>query len=229
MNAAAKKVSYPFATLCLLAAVAMPASAASILGLYNTGVLNDGTTAASGSTDLHYTLFVSPDANFPGPSAIVADPIAGGYWLLNSSTSRWIAPAQNQGYPTGAVNHAAGNYTYRLTFDLTGLDPVTAHVTGSWAADNAGTAMLLNGVSTGYTTPSYSALTAFALSSGFVAGINTLDFVVNEYASSGANPTGLRVDGLTGTASAVPAPAAGWLLGTALAGLIGRRSCRKVS
>lgn len=217
------------AALLLMLAVAMPAPAASIPGLYNTGVLNDGTVATSGSVDLHYTLHISPDPSFPGPDAIVADPIAAGYWLGNSTTSRWIAPAQNQGYPSGAANHATGNYTYRLTFDLTGLDPATAQVTGSWAADNTGLGIWLNGVSTGYTTPSYNTLTAFTLSSGFVAGINTLDFVVEEFASSGANPTGLRVEGLAGTATVVPAPAAGWLLAPTLLSVFRWRGRRALS
>ncbi len=227
MNAPARNLSHPLATLILALAVAMPVSAASLQDLYNTGVLDDGTPAASGSVDLHYTLLVSPDPAFPGPAAIVADPIAAGYWLPNSSTSRWIAPAQNQGYPSGATNHASGSYTYRLSFDLTGYDPATAQVTGSWAADNAGTALLLNGVTTGFATPSYSSLTAFTLSSGFVAGLNTLDFLVNEFASGGANPTGLRVEALAGTATVVPAPAAAWLLGTGVAGLIARRYRRR--
>lgn len=197
---------------------ATSASAASIPGLFDTGVLGDGTAAASGSVDLHYVILVSPDANYPGPDAIVADPIASGYWLANSPTSRWIAPAENQGYPSGAANHAPGDYVYRISFDLTGLDPATAQVAGAWAADNTGTSVRLNGVNTGFTTPSYSGLTAFNLTSGFVAGINTLDFVVNEFASAGANPTGLRVAGLTGTAAAVPIPAVAWLFGAALAG-----------
>jgi hypothetical protein len=185
----------------LAVAWATAAHPADIPGLYNTGVLNDGSAAPSGSVDLHYTLLISPDADFPGPAAIVADPIAAGYWAANTTTSRWIGPAQNQGYPSGAANHAPGNYTYRLTFSLAGFDPSTAQVSGAWGADNAGTALILNGVNTGYTAPSYAPLTPFTLSSGFVPGINTLDFVVNQFASGGANPTGLRVAALVGTAA----------------------------
>lgn len=202
--------------LVLTSAVSLCASANTIPGLFNTGVLSDGTTAASGSVDLHYTLISSQDPNHPGPDAIVADPIAQGYWLANSATSRWIAPSQNQGYPSGAESHPGGTYVYRISFDLTGLDPATAVVNGSWAADNSGTDILLNGVSTGKTTGGYSTLVAFSLTSGFVAGINTLDFLVYELPSSGANPTGLRVDGLAGTAAAVPLPAASWLLATGM-------------
>lgn len=211
--------------LVALGSWATGAAAVPIAGLFATGVLDDGSVAASGSVDLHYTLIASPDPNFPGPNAIVADPIAAGYWLPNGSTSRWIAPAQNQGYPSGAANHASGTYTYRLTFDLTGLDPTTAEITGAWAADNGGVSIRLNGVDTGNVTPGYSALTAFTLSGGFVSGVNTLDFVVDEFAAGGANPTGLRVDGLAGTATPIPEPAVLALLGAGLAGFvpIGRR------
>lgn len=213
--------------LAALAMFASAANAASIPGLYNTGVLDDLMLAAAGTADLHYLLVVSPDVNFPGPNAIVASPIAAGYWQPNNSTSQWIGPALNQGYPSGAATHAAGAYTYRLTFDLTGLDPLTASISGKWQADNSGTAIRLNGVSTGNTAGSYTPLFSFAISSGFVSGLNTLDFVVNNLSAGGANPTGLRVDSLVGTAAAVPAPAAGWLLGTGLLGVLGWRKHRR--
>jgi hypothetical protein len=182
----------------------IPTSAADIPGLYDTGVLADHTEAPSASVDPHYTPLVSPDGGYPGPDAIVANPIASGYWAQNTATSRWIAPAENQGYPSGAATHTAGDYTYPLTFSRAGFDPGTAQVSGYWAADNTGTAILLNGASTGFTTPSYTPLTPFTLTSGFVAGTNTLDFVVNQFAGGGANPTGLRVAGLVGTAVALP-------------------------
>jgi hypothetical protein len=216
-----KKTLLPFVAITWMCAVALPAAAATITGLFDTGVLDDGTTAASGSTDLHYTLFSSPDPNFPGPNAIVADPIASGFWLENSATSRWIGPAENQGYPDGPADYAVGEYTYRLTFDLTGLDPATASITGGWAADNSGVNILLNGASTGApSTPGFFALEAFSITSGFIAGINTLDFIVLQTSGAVPNPTALRVEGLAGTAelAAVPVPAAGWLLATALIG-----------
>ncbi len=211
-----------FLSVAVLLPFFVPTAAAATIpipGLFNTGVLDDKTIASAGSVDLHYALVSSADANFPGPNAIVADPIATGYWLANSSISRWIAPAVNQGYPSGAANHAAGSYTYRLSFDLTGLDPGTALISGGWAADNSGTAILLNGVSTGNFVNSYSSLKPFTLGSGFVAGINTLDFVVNNLPAGGANPTGLRVEFLSAMATPVPVPAAAWLFGSGLVGL----------
>ena len=63
----------------------------------------------------------------------------------------------------------------------------------------------------------FTAYTAFVIASGFVAGVNTLDFIVHNDYQVGGNPVGLRVE-MTGTASPVPLPAAAWLL---LSGLVG--------
>jgi len=56
----------------------------------------------------------------------------------------------------------------------------------------------LNGVSLGLTAAGYSPLTAFEITSGFVAGNNTLEF---ELLDTGC-PNGLRVE-MTGTAAAL--------------------------
>jgi hypothetical protein len=230
MNRLIRKALVPFAAAACLMAIAVPSQAATIPGLFNTGVLDDGTVAATGAVDLHYLLIASADPNFPGPNTYVANPIPAGLWLANSSTSRWIGPAVNQGYPTGAAAHTIGDYTYRLTFDLTGLDPATASVTGNWAADNNGLFIRLNGVNTpGNVAPVFTSLRAFTVSSGFVAGLNTLDFVVRNTSGSGSNPTGLRVSDISGSANAavVPAPAAIWLLGTGMLSLAGARVRRR--
>ena len=71
-------------------------------------------------------------------------------------------------------------------------------LSGFFATDNSGY-MQLNGVTVGPTSSSFTSLTAFSLTSGFVPGINTLDFVVTNGPTGGAaNPTGLFVE-LTGT------------------------------
>ena len=65
---------------------------------------------------------------------------------------------------------------------------------------------IINGVDTGKGTPSaptfgFGALTPFTISSGFVAGVNTLDFIVPNV----GGPSGLQVQ-ISGTATAVPEP-----------------------
>ena len=124
-------------------------------------------------------------------------------------------------------------YVYRTTFDLTGLDPNTAKITGQWSTDDLGGDILINGVSTGQSITVPNAFTqffSFSVLSGFIAGINTLDFlVVNTPCGScdGVNPTALRVE-MTGTA-ATPLPAALPLFASGLGalGLLGWRRKRK--
>ena len=109
--------------------------------------------------------------------------------------------------------------TFRLTFDLTGLDPSTATITGQWATDNFGPDILINGMSTGNTSGGFGSFTAFSVSSGFVDGINTLDFVVQDFGVI----AGFRVGEISGMA--VPAPATFLLL--ALGGRRGTRRRRR--
>jgi hypothetical protein len=180
--------------------VAHAATAEPLPGLFNTGVDANGVPLGNLAIDPHYQLIGSADPAYAGPSTYACNPIAGGYWLPNNSVSRWIGPAPNEGYPTGAPSHPGGSYTYRIAFDLTGFDPATVHLTGGWCADNSGSGMRLNGQATGVGAGGYSSLAPFDITTGFVNGINTLDFVVSNLASSGSNPTGLRVQGLAGTA-----------------------------
>jgi hypothetical protein len=163
------------------------------LTLFNTGLAADGTLLPGSSVDPHYALISSADSSFPGPAAIVANPIPSPFWF-NDSNSQYVAPEANQNF---SVCCSAGDYRYRTTFDLTGLDPSSATITGQWRSDDNGL-ILINGVSTDLTAPSNTTM-SFTLSSGFIAGINTLDFLV----TNTSGPSGLRVDELTGTAAGV--------------------------
>jgi len=64
---------------------------------------------------------------------------------------------------------------------------------GGGAVDNTGTDILVNGVSTGNTSAGFGGLSPFTITDGLVAGVNTLDFKVNN-APATPNPTALRVD-----------------------------------
>ena len=174
-----------------------------IPGLYNTGVADNGALLPSGSVDPHYRLVQSPDVAFPGPNAIVLNdagfPIPP--WMANGPASKWLAPQASQ-----ATGNQPGDYTYRITFDLGTLDHFTAAISGRWSSDNAGAAVLLNGVATGITYDgNFGAFSpVFTITSGFVEGTNTLDFVVNN-APPGINPTGFRAE-ISGTADPLPPP-----------------------
>ncbi len=86
-----------------------------------------------------------------------------------------------------------GNYTYQTFFDLTGYDATQLRLVGQWAVDNSGTDILVNGISTGNTSPGFGGFTPFTISSGLQAGLNQLDFQMNN-AGTTTNPTGMRID-----------------------------------
>jgi hypothetical protein len=213
-----------FAFMLALVIGVFQAEASSIAGLYNTGVNDGGVVLPAGATDPHYSLAGS--ASPPTYVALDTYPVTGP-WISNTATSKWIAPQANQSTYTGDTN-----FTYRLSFDLTGLDQNTATITGRWASDN-GAELFLNGSSTGQTVLFQSASgysfqhwTDFTITGPrFNSGVNTLDFVVNNYPNGGINPTGLRVEFTSGTATAVPEPFTLAFLGFSLFGLgmVGRK------
>jgi hypothetical protein len=87
--------------------------------------------------------------------------------------------------------------------------------------DDPGVDILLNGISTGNTGSGFSPFKDLSIKSGFVAGVNTLDFIV--YNAGG--PTGLRTQPAGVTQVQVPEPASLALVGVGLlgVGLIRRR------
>jgi len=161
-----------------------------IPGLYNTGVNDFNLPLADGETDAHYQLVSSADESYPGPESkvILSNEFPIGNWYPNGDKSKWIAPRTDAG-----LWNQEGVYVYRIYFDLTGHDLNSTVIKGGWSTDNNGVDILINGQSTGNATP-YEAfgwgLFPFEIKSGFTAGVNSIDFVVN----NGFAPTGLRVE-----------------------------------
>ncbi|USX11767.1 PEPxxWA-CTERM sorting domain-containing protein [Oxalobacteraceae bacterium OTU3CAMAD1] len=190
------------------------AHAANINGLVNTGV------GASGTADTHYALSSASTASTV--PVITYDnqwPISP--WIGNDATSKWITPTADQSQSFDGSS--SGTYTYSLSFDLSGFKAGTASFSGRMAADNAVT-VLLNS----HTISSASGFTvwsAFASNGGFIDGVNTIEFVVTNWAQNGGNPTGLRVEFTDSTVTPVPEPEtyAMMLGGLALVGAIARR------
>jgi hypothetical protein len=202
-----------------------PAAQASTITLFNTGVNGLGTPLANGVLDTHYSLV-------PPAGPLQALTSGGGFpippWLGDDSLSAWIGPNTPTAFGPG------GSYDYQTTFDLTGLNPSTASIGGQWSSDNTGLQILINGQDIGngfnpYGNPgdySYQHWMSFSINSGFVAGLNTLDFIVVNGNGAGdtEGPTGLRVE-MAGAASAVP-EASTWammLLGFGGVGLLAYR------
>jgi hypothetical protein len=218
------KVSTFFCFVGLVFGLISPSHAAPITTLFNTGVddvgmpLSDGTIA-----DPHYSLIVVPEGS---TSSIRVRTSAGGFpippYFGDNSLAAWIGPNNDS-----MIDGPEGTFMYRTTFDLTGLNPETASINGQWSTDNNGTDIFINGISTGATTAYEqfaSGFSPFAINSGFISGVNTLDFVV----FNGFGPTSLRVE-VSGATSPVPVPAAIWLFGSAVFILIRISRYRPIS
>jgi hypothetical protein len=141
--------------------------------VFPTGQDSLGNRLAGGVADPHYFTLqgssqavVLSDANcFNGGSGIGwPEPTTGGKWINYADT--W---------------NTNGPHTFRTTFDLTGLDPATASLDLVWTGDND-TEIVLNGIDTGIGIGNlgYQTLHGNTIASGFVSGINTLDFYVSD-------------------------------------------------
>ena len=199
-----------FALVCAFT----PTDAQAVFQVFNTGVDNTNTVLPDGSPEQHYT--VSGQAS----SAFVLSTNLPAPWVAAPAGSAWIGP---QG---GNAGGSLGLYLYDFAFDLTGLDPSTAIMLGDWATDNDAL-LYLNGNATGYSKNlfGFQTLDPFQLNSGFVSGINTLEFQVNNQ----GGPTGLLVANLRASADllppngTIPEPTTMALMGLGLLGLGARR------
>ncbi|MFN4838820.1 MAG: hypothetical protein ACK5MB_00445, partial [Phycisphaerales bacterium] len=191
------------------------------------GTANVGTTSA-----WTVSTMVSP-GNEGVASNFGVNPFTQAVNLTSPGRPDWIADV-----PSGS-HGGVGNWTYfvfRQTFDLTGYDPSTANLTIRWAADDSGEifasrgswipAFRVNGGSfvnyIGSTPanriPTYSLSAPQSITSGFVPGLNTIDFFVQ----GNGQTDGFLLEVVSFTA--VPTPGAAALLG--LGGLLAARRRR---
>ena len=185
------------------------------------GLKSTGAGLAAGAQDTNYALSSSTTSvgSFGYVAANSAFPI--GPWLANTAASSWLTPTASQGESFDPSSN--GTYTWSTNFDLTGFNASTASFTARFAADNSVVAYL-NNVQIG-TASGFASWTDLSSSSNFVAGVNTLSFVVTNLAQNGGNPTGLRVEFLSSNVTAVPEADtyAMMMAGLGLMGLIARR------
>jgi hypothetical protein len=184
------------------------------------GLWSSGTGATDGTPGSEDSL--APGVSLVAPGVVTGSTFittsAGGFpvgsWLGDNNSSAWIAPSTD-------TNGPEGDYYYQVSFDMTGLDPSSAHIFGRWSVDNFGNEILLNGVPTGNTNPAgaFNSWVDFSISTaegdGFLPGVNTLTFVVNNAPASN-NPAGVRWEVLSATAGRIPEPS-----GLGLIGLLG--------
>jgi hypothetical protein len=181
----------------------VPAALAAPISIFGTGLDNSGNQLVGNVLDPHWTLVGSPMTWTGGSVSTLVPGFPLNAYLPDfaSLASRWVMPGDGT-----ASNHPAGVYTYETTFDLTGFDPSTANITGRWIADNQRLRILLNSTPV-VTYPSDISNSflgnwlSFTIASGFVSGVNTLRFEVQ----NNEGPTAIRVE-LSGTATPIPEP-----------------------
>ncbi|MDH0863001.1 PEP-CTERM sorting domain-containing protein [Mitsuaria sp. GD03876] len=187
--------------MTLFARTSIAAAAALFSGLAGAatidGLVNTGAGLGAGAVDSHYSFSVVAGASTGlAGNGHVTDGNQAPFptWMGNNASSSWLIPTANQNdvFDTGSTS---GVFKWTLTFDLSGFDASTASFSGRWAADNNGS-VLLNGhvISTLGAEKGFLDWTAFTATTGFVAGLNTLEFVVNNIATAGGNYTGLRAE-----------------------------------
>jgi hypothetical protein len=170
--------------------------------IYDTGVDNNFNQLTGGSPDPHYELRQTVAGAYVGnpnwsPAIAMQSAIAWPQWE-QPSDARWIyiADAANLGQDWGT-------YEYLTTFDLTGYDLATVVLSGKWAMDQYGSAYLNGNLVQSFPDGNWNNnLTAFSITSGFVAGTNTLTFFIRH--PDGGD--GLIVSGASLTATAIVPP-----------------------
>jgi len=217
------KKCFAMGVVALVMSMSTAVEAAPISTLFNTGVDAGGGLLSQGDLDPHWNVVTSADAGFstPGPAITMLGHPA---WLPVDATnpnSNWIGVNDE-----GAVAVENGDYVFETTFDLTGLDPSTATISGVTSPDDRLDQVFLNGAALGINSNNFGVFKPFTIpvGSNFIAGVNTLQFVMrNLGAIPGTSPFGLRVE-LSGTADVIPEPSS--LLLTAL-GLLGMAGFRR--
>ncbi len=128
-------------------------------------------------------------------------------WLGDTAASKWVGPAN------GGGSAAPGNYTYTTTFNLAGLDPATAILSGRFAVDNELRGIRINGNL--ITTPvgNFNVWTSLEINAAnhpvFRSGQNTLEFNVFNAGNAG-NASAFRAEM---TASAVQSSGTAGIVG----------------
>lgn len=156
-----------------------PAASRSSWGVaYSTGVIQPAQAGGApavvvgpGELDRHYSLLSPNFGDILGDGffrILDADLPVGAF--NNRPNSFWISRSQ-----AGPLLPAGGSWV-RTHFFLHGKDLANTSLSGAWGSLLNGSRVVLNGAVTNFASASLGALTPFQFNSGFVRGVNYLDF-----------------------------------------------------
>lgn len=192
-----------------------------IIGLYSTGVDDDGVVLASGTIDPHYTLLSAPS----GVGSDVLAQATPRFWSAPPAGSSWASVVES-----GGIGIPAGDYVFATEFTIQGVDPGLVVLTGSMLVDNSAE-IFVNGQSTDVSVPfgfnAHQVPTDFELNrsnANFVTGTNTIELRWNN-AGHGAGGIAMAIRG-----EVVPEPSsAGFMALIGLSGLVFERRRRRAA
>lgn len=188
--------------------------------LLATGLNAGNTLITSGSVaDAHWTVDQIGGGTAPAVTVYPNNADWQTGWATNGESSDWIARNAN------TSDNGPASYSFFRTFDLTGFQPLSAFISGSWAIDDAGT-LKLNGTTVSTLgAGAYTDLTNFLVPIGsplFLPGTNTLSITIT---SSDDNKEGVRLQGIMLAnllnVGATPEPGSMALFGSAAVTVIG--------
>jgi hypothetical protein len=193
------------------------AHAVPILDLFNTGVAASGVllVGGDGTVDPHYDVVSGPGIPPGGSDAVTYFNTA---YLPDGPNSRWISSSAT-GFP------GRGDFVFETTFTLDPLfDPAGTSIQVRCGTDNLLNGVTLNGSPVAGDCDGFTAFAPpFNITSGFIAGTNTLQFSVNDFGP----PMAFRAEYVSNTRlledppppppPGVPEPASILLLGFGLA------------
>ncbi|MFM7317675.1 MAG: hypothetical protein ACKO5E_12080 [bacterium] len=190
-----------------LAMIGLTHAGTTVPSVYSTGINDFYNPLTGDSIDFHYRLISSPPGSgFDQATYLVnTNAPSASSWVKNSPNGQWIGPANDISKMT--TLKATGQYIYETKFNLDRFEAATAEINGLWAVDDTSDGILLNDVPIGFArngVTEFSSLQPFSITSGFLPGINSLKFIVNNLPVTDAvNPTGLLVI-MTSTATPLP-------------------------
>lgn len=220
-NAARRGVHRAAAVLLMLSG-SLSANAG-VIGLYSTGVDDDGILLTPGTIDPHYSVISAP----AGTGSDVLTQLKLPFWKGPPAGSNWVSVVDD-----GSTGIPPGDYVFRTTFEITAADPSQVVLTGSWMVDNEAE-IFLNGQSTGVSIPfglaAHQEIHDFVINdsnANFLSGTNTLELRWNN-TPPGNSPGGIAMN-ISG--SVVPEPSSFAFLGLiGLAGAVSYRQRRRPS